>query len=350
MKGPIFTGTHGSNHIQGIAVDAKKGFLYYSFTTKLIKATMDGTIVGSVTGLTGHLGCIDFNERDGKVYGSLEYKNDSIGKGINRTLGIEKEYEDAFYITVFDVDKIDRPDMDAERDGVMTAVYLKTVAEDYNGTGKNKAGEPVPHRHGCSGIDGTTFGPLPGSEDGKEYLFVCYGIYSDLTRDDNDYQVMLCYDTTDWDKLAKPLSQEAMHRSGPAAPTHKFFVYTGNTNWGVQNLEYDRFTNSFFMAVYHGKKPEFPNFSLFAVDASVPPKAEPLRGSGENGLCLTLKQVGRPSHPEVFGWNFPLGSTGLYAYGDGRYLISQNFTAKTGQCGLLYPFVYDEKYGFLLDE
>lgn len=349
MKGPIFTGTHGDNHIQGIAVDEKKGYLYCSFTTKLIKARLDGTVVGSVTGLTGHLGCIDFCEADGKVYGSLEYKNDSIGKGIHRTLGIAREYEDAFYMTVFDVDRIDRPDMDAEKDGVMTAVYLKTVVEDYNGTGRNKLGKPVLHRYGCSGIDGTAFGPLPGSRDGKQYLFVCYGIYGDGTREDNDHQVILCYDTESWASFARPLSQKAMHRSGPAEPLYKFFVYTGNTTWGVQNLEYDKHTDSFFMAVYTGKKPEFPNYALFAVDASVPPKKELLRGVGEEGLCLTLKRVGIPQHPEVFGWKFPLGSTGLYAFGDGRYLICQNFKAKTGQCGLIFPFVYDERDGFLLD-
>ena len=345
MQGATFTGTHGNNHIQGIAVDEKKGFVYYSFTTKLIKATLDGTLVGSVTGLTGHLGCIDFREADGKVYGSLEYKNDTIGKGIHANLGIEKEYQDAFYMTIFDVDKITRMDMDAERDGVMTAVYLKTVVDDYNGTGA--LGKP--HRYGCSGIDGTTFGPIPGSRDGKEYLFVCYGIYGDVTRQDNDHQVLLCYDTADWETLAKPLSQSAMHRSGPEAPKHKFFVYTGNTTFGVQNLEYDRFTNSFFMAVYPGQKPEFPNYHLFAVDGAVAPVKKPLRGLAEEGLCLTLKQVGTPKHPEVFGWRFSLGSTGLYAYGDGRYLISRNFLGKTGQCAWLYPFVYDEKDGFLLD-
>ena len=108
MDGSIFTGTHGGNHIQGIAVDQEKGYIYYSFTTMLIKATMDGSIVGSVNGLTGHLGCIDFHEADRKVYGSLEYKNDAIGKGIHQKLGIEKEYEDALYIAIFDVDKIDR--------------------------------------------------------------------------------------------------------------------------------------------------------------------------------------------------------------------------------------------------
>lgn len=54
MEGAIFTGTHGRNHIQGIAVDEKKGFIYYSFTTQLVKATLDGRVIGSVTGLTDH--------------------------------------------------------------------------------------------------------------------------------------------------------------------------------------------------------------------------------------------------------------------------------------------------------
>ena len=108
MKQPIYTGSWGKCHIQGITVDLKKGFIYYSFTTKLIKATLSGEIVGSVDGLMGHLGCIDFNEEDGRVYGSLEYKNDSIGKGILRALGSGEQLEDAFYIAIFDVDKIDR--------------------------------------------------------------------------------------------------------------------------------------------------------------------------------------------------------------------------------------------------
>ena len=67
----IFSGYHGANHCQGIAIDEKKGFVYYSFTTKLIKCTLDGKLVGSVDGLIGHLGCIDLNEEDGRVYGSL---------------------------------------------------------------------------------------------------------------------------------------------------------------------------------------------------------------------------------------------------------------------------------------
>jgi len=349
MQGAIFTGTHGNNHIQGIAVDPKKGYIYYSFTTMLIKAKLDGTIVGSVKGLSGHLGCIDFRESDGKVYGSLEYKNDIIGRGILKNLGTDKKLEDAFYIAIFDVDKIDRVDMDAEKDGVMTAVYLKKVVDDYNGSGTNKAGELVLHKYGCSGIDGTAFGPMPGSSDGREYLFVCYGIYGDVTRADNDHQVILCYDTADWESLAQPLSEDNMHHSGPATPLETFFVYTGNTRYGVQNLEYDSYTNGYYMAVYKGSKPEYPNFSLFEIDASMAPVQRKLKGLDEAGMCLTLKQVSGCKYTETPGWNFPLGATGLYAYGDGRFLISQNFVAKNGQCGLLLPHIYDETRGFLLD-
>ena len=349
MEKVIYTGTHGQGHIQGIAVDQKKGYVYYSFTTMLIKARLDGTVVGSVKGLTGHLGCIAFRERDGRVYGSLEYKNDRIGKGINRKLGIEKEYADLFYVVVFDVDKIDREDMDAEKDGVMTAVYLNRVTEYYQGEGRDRQGRTVPHQYGCSGIDGITFGPIPGSRDGREYLFVAAGIYGDVTREDNDHQLLFCYDTENWAWFARTLNQEAMHRGGPEAPLEEYFVYTGNTRYGVQNLEYDKATNAYFMAVYTGQKPEYPNYNLFAVDASVAPERKIARGVGEEKMHLTLKRVGKEEHPEIFGWRFPLGSTGLYAYGDGRYLISQPYAAVTGQCAFLLPHIFDPDKGFILD-
>jgi hypothetical protein len=46
-----------------------------------------------------------------------------------------------------------------------------------------------------------------------------------------------------------------MHKSGPDAPEAKYFVYTGNTTFGVQNLEYDAYTGDFLAAVYNGRKP-----------------------------------------------------------------------------------------------
>lgn len=354
MKSPIYTGTwgQGSCHIQGIAVDEKNGYIYYSFTTKLIKSTMDGQVIGSVDGLMGHLGCIAFNRQDGRVYGSLEYKHDSVGRAIANAFRNTVEYGDAFYIAIFDVDKIDRMDMDAEKDGIMTSVYLKEVLDDYKGSGVNREGEIVAHRYGCSGIDGITFGPMFGeAADSKKYLFVCYGIYGDLTRDDNDYQVMLCYDTDCWHAYEAPLSQESMHKKGPEKPTEKFFVFTGNTTWGVQNLEYDSYKRAYLMAVYYGKKEKYPNYHLYAVDGTVAPVVEELQGVGEKGKVLSLLPAGRMHEKTgIRGWNFPHGATGLYACGDGRYYISESHKTQSGQCGLIYRYVWDDKLAFVLED
>jgi hypothetical protein len=78
-------GPFASGHVQGIAVDRKGGFIYYSFTDMLAKYDFEGRLVGTLTGWSGHLGDLDFNPVDGRVYGSLEY-----GK------------QDAFYIAMID--------------------------------------------------------------------------------------------------------------------------------------------------------------------------------------------------------------------------------------------------------
>lgn len=349
---PLFTGVWGKNHIQGICVDQKKGYIYYSYTTTLVKATLDGKVVGSVTGLLGHLGCIALGD-DGCVYGSLEYKMDGIGKGILERLGTEASFEEGFYVVRFDTDRIDRTDIAADGSDLMTAVYIREAVEDYNGFGTDRNGGQVPHRLGCSGIDGVTFAPLPGQTeaDGK-YLYVAYGVYSELTRCDNDYQVLLCYDTAEWDRIAAPLKQNDMHKNGFDAPLHKFFVFTGNTNYGVQNLEYDRNTDSLYLSVYVGKKPEYPNFPLFAVDLSVPAKTEVLRGVGEEGEILTLRRDGE-CHEEsgVCGYKFKLGATGMYSFGDGDWLFSDNRKCTDfHQCAYIFKYRYvGGKDQFLLD-
>jgi hypothetical protein len=348
MKTPIFTGKWGNLHIQGIAVDRKNGYIYYSFTTKLVKARLDGEIVGYVDGLVGHLGCIAFNERDGKLYGSLEYKSDAIGRCILQTLGETAAVREGFYVAIFDVDKIDRPDMSAEESGVMRCVYLREVVEDYLGEGKNKQGETVPHRYGCSGIDGTTFAPLPGKTpaDGM-YLYVSYGVYSDQEREDNDHQVLLCYDVADWAHYAKPLVQTRMHTDGPERPLHKFFVYTGNTTYGVQNLEYNAEKNALFMAVYRGKKPQFPNFYLYIADLASAAAETPLRGIGEMGLQLPLLSEGEQAG-EIWGQNFPYGATGLCSLGGGEWLVSHNKVLDGEQCAHIHRYFYDNEKGFIL--
>ena len=52
----LYTGAYPSGHIQGIAVDPIKGFVYCSYTQLLVKLDLQGNLVGSCEGLTGHLG------------------------------------------------------------------------------------------------------------------------------------------------------------------------------------------------------------------------------------------------------------------------------------------------------
>ena len=177
----VAVGPFKAGHCQGIAVDERRGHIYFSFTTMLVKTDLAGKVLGSVTGLIGHLGSLTFNEEDGRVYGSLEYKMDEVGQGILRQEGVDREVPNAWYIAIFDGEKIVREGMDYTEEGVMTAVYLPTVVADYEATVDGRA-----QRYGCSGIDGVSFGPAFGRFYGKHYLTCAYGIRGDTTRTDND--------------------------------------------------------------------------------------------------------------------------------------------------------------------
>ena len=299
-------------HVQGIVFDREKQNFYLSFTTKLVKTDMQGNILASVTGLAGHLGCIAWNEKERRIYGSLEYKHDSIGQGILSIVG-DREYADSFYIARFDADKITEPDMDAEKSGVMTAVYLREVCEDY-----------AVNRYGCGGMDGVTFAPAFGSDDGKLYLYAAYGIYGDTGREDNDHQVLLQYDVENWDSMAKPLHQEDMHRCGPEKPDRKLFVFTGNTTFGIQNLEYDAETELLLAAVYTGEKPQYPNWPMFFIDRSESPVRKVPQGLTEEQDMIFLADAGRrKTEGGIPGSDFPHGSTGMVSLGEGLFYISR---------------------------
>ncbi len=312
----IYSGEYKSGHCQGIAVDLAKGYIYYSFTTMLVKTDLMGNFIGSTVGLLGHLGCISFNADDGKVYGSLEYKNDQIGRGIIKMLGGGIEIPDAFYIAIFDVDKIDRADMNSA--GVMRCAFLKEVTDDYSANVTLADGTIIKHRLGCSGIDGCAIGPDFGKPEDKNHLFVSYGVYLDQNRTDNDYQVILKYDIAELNRTADILKQDNMHHSGPAKPESKYYVYTGNTCYGVQNLEYDAASGKYYLAVYRGNKPAFPNPPMFAVDAESQPKREVLKGvyPETTGEILTLDEHG------MDGLTFGYGQTGLASLGEGYFYVS----------------------------
>lgn len=316
----ISGGEWDTGHVQGIAVDGDRRYVYYSFTTVLVKTDIHGNLIGSVSGLTGHLGCISFNYEDGKVYGSIEYKHDAIGQGIMQRTGRALAEEDAFYIAIFDVDRITSVGLDAEKDGIMTAVYLPDVVSDFSAPGAAGAR----HRYACSGIDGTGFGPDFGAPAGSPHmLHVAYGIYGDNGCEDNDHQVILRFDQRRFAALAKPLNQDHPHHSGVRAD-RKYFLWTGNTNWGVQNLEYDSWLDAWVLAVYRGSKPGFRNPPMFIADRRAAPVMRELRGlDGEIGETLELLPLGVQDEANgLWGCDWPKGSTGMASLGGGYWYFS----------------------------
>ena len=332
LPSEVLTGEQGAFHAQGIAYDRKRQCIYVSFTTALLKLDMQGRLTGSVVGLTGHLGCMALNPDNGRLYASIEYKHDAIGAGIAKGLGgVQNDDEDAFYIAVFDVDCITRPEMDASE--VMKTVYIREAVQDYAAAVTNQ-GRTVQHRHGCSGIDGVAIGPKPGKKGGRNALYIAYGIYGDTSRTDNDYQVILCYDVRHWKRYEQTLTAHDLHHSGPEHPMAKYFVLTGNTEWGIQNLAYDPSQNALLAAVYKGKKTNWPNYSLYAIDLSQQARLQVLQGvePQTEGLVLPLlKAKERDARTGVSGWRFGWGSTGLCALGNGYYYISEH--ARNAQTG-----------------
>lgn len=318
----IFSGSWKEGHVQGIAVDTQRGFVYYSFTTILLKTDLEGNPLATVENLIGHLGCIAFDAERNRLYGSLELKHDVIGMGIMERTGRALAEEDAFYLVSFDLEKLDRMGMDAEKDQIVSTVYIRDVVEDYSGIDPYSG---KPGRYGCGGMDGVSVGPVFGSDkNSPKKIMLAEGIRGDVTRTDNDHQVLLQYDPSIFDIYGQPLDQLHPHHNGPESCEQRYFFYTGNTTWGIQNLEYDPATGYWFTAVYVGKKPEFENFKMFAVDGNIPAKEAQLEGRGcEHGLLLTSVKIGPdPRNNGIHGSYFAYGSTGIASLGDGRFCIS----------------------------
>lgn len=286
-------------HIQGLALDKKEKCLYCSFTSAFFKCDLEGNVIGSVTGINGHLGAMTYEPKSKKVYASLEIKDDEIGRGVSDALGAERHEKAAsrFYVAEIDVRKIDRLEVPFEE--AMTLHPIEEVAKDYLDTVEVN-GVTLEHKYGCSGMDGVAIAPGFGAKGKEKFLYVAYGVYGDTTRVDNDYNILLCFRMDD---LAKPV--------------HKYFVKTGNTRYGVQNMTYDADSERLYLAVYKGSKSQYPNYSLFSLDIH----QKPFMGKLES-VPYEENEVEQVSVTE--GSFFKWGSTGLYSFGDGRWYISKN--------------------------
>ncbi|MBO4264276.1 MAG: hypothetical protein J5871_06340 [Bacteroidales bacterium] len=288
-----------THHVQGIAYDAGKGRLYLSFTTRFIVADTLGNILGSIDRIDGHLGAITFDPRSRCVYGTLEHKNDVIGSYIARTLGGQDYTHPVFYVAKIDVDAVTATGTPQQQ----ALHYMEVVPAGQDHLAEVTLGDrTVRHRYGCSGIDGITVAPGFGCDKG-EYLYVAYGVYSDVDRTDNDHQVLLQYSMRDV-------------RKGRLRTPRKFFIHTGNTNFGVQNLAYDAHSGLLLMAVYKGKKTQYENRDLYAVRMASRPRRAALEGVPYKPHKATLI-------PLETGWHFALGSFGLCPLGDGRWYFAK---------------------------
>lgn len=307
----------GKHHVQGIVCDAEAGRMYFSFTTSFLVTDMDGKVLGSIDRIQGHLGAMTFNKADRKVYASLECKDDVIGAGLS-TFAKGKSM---FYIAIIDVDKVTRVGMDSEDNEAFKIVCVKEATKDYHQKGFALDGKEYEHFYGCSGIDGVAIAPKIGKKGGKNYLYVAYGIYGDPSRDDNDCQVLLRYDLKKLGRYAGKVKFGEFYDKGPSKPLDKYFVYTGNTNWGVQNMAYDPHSGKMFMFVYKGAKNRFRNYDAFAFDITKKPVRSVVAGVPYDSSKHPM--IGTPESP-VEGIFFKYGSTGVSPLGDGTFYFSEN--------------------------
>lgn len=292
----------GGSHMQGLCVDDAHRFLYISYTDSLVKwdlknncfyGAINGFGAGSFEAVGGaHIGCLAYHQ--GKIYGSLEYKDP--GK--------------KFFLITFDENAFSKgrclhiqrhEDGTPRQNGLsgVNAILLREPTEDFraplddgdritspDGFAENEV--CLGHRFGCSGIDGLTFGTLPGAPKGPEYLFVAYGIYGQdreharwTARYDNNYNILRAYDLS---RLTPQQDLPFTYQRGlhPAyrpeealSAADTLFVWTGTTKYGVQNLEFEPESGNLLLFTYILAKlwnrAIYDGNALFVVDGQKPP-------------------------------------------------------------------------------
>ena len=323
-----------THHVQGIAYDEAAGKMYFSFTTRFLATDFDGNIVGSIDKIHGHLGAMTFDAARRRIYASLECKDDEIGANISRKLGVAGYSVSRFYIAEIDVDAVNR--MGTPQEEAIRLISVDQAAQDYSEE-VEYGGQRHKHRYGCTGIDGITIGPGFGGK-GSEFLYVAYGIKSDTTRTDNDYQILLQYPMKDiragaaaqkCDK-AKACA-ESKGKEGAVAyaaakgkklKPQRYFIRTGNTRYGVQNLAWDAYSGLMFLAVYKGEKKQWPNYDLFAVNMNSKPRKARLEGVPYERRKMNVVELAGD------GWRFKYGSMGLCPLGDGTWYIAEGGKTK----------------------
>lgn len=251
---------------------------------------------------------------------------------------------------IFDCEKIDKLNMKFE--DVCTCVYVgapilelaKENGYDAEGNALSDEWLSLSGKYGVNNsIDSCTFGPKFGVNDGKTYLTMGLGApgqsekvsvggveMSAADRADNDYQVIVQFDTSDWEKYAVPFAQIS-DATGPENFDGIYFFYYGAHDYSAQNLCYDRYTNTYIMSTYAlleaRQSAGFKNNCVYFIDATEA-EEKSLTGNGvETGLVLGAK-YGIADGKGAVGYAFNelqvSPSVGIVSMHDGKLYIASS--------------------------
>lgn len=201
-----------NQHMQGFTSGG--GFMYWSFTDSLVKTTMSGTMRAQTEVHGGHMGGLDYF--DGRIYASF------LG---NALPGHAWEDWTAFRILVFDANDLR---------------LIKSINLDICDYYKSITCTPGDTR-GFQAIDGVAIAPDP--KTGDERMFVACALY---TGEKYSNQIILEF-TLDGEYITE------------------YHIPTGNTVFGIQNLDHDRTTGEFWFTTYGGSEPFMPRETLYCV-------------------------------------------------------------------------------------
>ncbi len=238
---------HQNYHLQGFT--ASPTHLYWSFTDTLVKTTPQNTVKCQTQIQGGHLGDIDYH--DGCIYGTV--LGDSLA-------GDPWGVWSSFHVYVFDADTL----------ACKRTIRLDPLYRMFQ--------EPEKY-DGFYGVDG-----IAVMDDGTMWL-------AGGLRDDQRYA-----------------RQMLLHFSQNGQLLETKYFSTGNTIFGIQNLDYEPDTGRFWFSTYNPEKPYHAKETLYCAD--------------ETGI------LGK--------WRFST-PYGFHCLGGGRYLVS----AQSGTNGNRQGYAYE---------
>ena len=205
-----------NQHLQGFTKG--NGFMYWSFTDSLVKTTLNNTVKCQVQIFGGHLGDCDYH--DGKIYAS--YLQDSLpGHAWEDWTGFKIYVFDANDLRVLNVMNLDICD------------YYKSITCTPEDT------------RGFQGIDGVAIAPDPIS--GEDRLFVACALY---TGEKYANQIILQF------------TLDGVYET-------EYHIPTGNTVFGIQNLDYDAENKEFWFSTYGPCEAYQPKEILYCISGDL---------------------------------------------------------------------------------